>query len=192
MRPVHTSASTQSHFWLSASLPGLGVSSTIGSVPCFAIDRTHPPSWLAFAPPALPGFFATMQPLTSVSRYQTLSQISSLNVTRISHHSVSNHPKVPQDAFITLPIRLLSVWVSPTFEFHLFPAGSLLPSGRIEFVILRTGGSPSAASHPTSRRRSCSRIRAGERLPGRDFHPTIQVPSRAHWEAPQVPNPKRI
>jgi hypothetical protein len=32
------------------------------------IDRTHPPSWLAFAPPALPGFFATMQPLTSVSQ----------------------------------------------------------------------------------------------------------------------------
>ena len=152
MRPVHTSASTQSHFWLSASLPCLGVFSTNGSVPCLGIDRTHPPSWLAFAPPALPGFFATMQPLTSVSRYQTHSQISSLHVTRTSHHSVSNHPKVPQDAFITLPIRLLSVRDSlPTFEFHLFPAGSLLPSGRIEFVILRTGGSPSAASHPTSR-----------------------------------------
>jgi len=72
MRPVHTSASTQSHFWLSASLPCLGISSTNGSVPCFAIDRTHPPSWLAFAPPALPGFFATMQPLTSVSQLPDL------------------------------------------------------------------------------------------------------------------------
>ena len=74
-------ASTQSHFWLSASLPCLGISSTNGSVPRFSIDRTHPPSWLAFAPPALPGFFATMQPLTSVSPYQTYSQISSLHVT---------------------------------------------------------------------------------------------------------------
>ena len=29
------------------------------------IDSTHPPSWRAFAPPALPGFFTTTPPLTS-------------------------------------------------------------------------------------------------------------------------------
>ena len=65
MRSVHTSASTQLHFWLSASLPCLGVSSTFDSSSCFVIDSTHPPSWRAFAPPALPGFFTTTPPLTS-------------------------------------------------------------------------------------------------------------------------------
>ena len=37
-------------------------------------------------------------------------------------------------------------------------AGSPHPTGRIEFVILRTGRSPPAALHPVSRRRSCSRL----------------------------------
>ncbi len=152
MRPVHTSASTQSHFWLSASLPCLGVSSTIGSVPCFAIDRTHPPSWLAFAPPALPGFFATMQPLTSVS------QLPDLLTDLLASRHLNFPPfrlQPPQGAsrclYHVTHQALEREGSLPTFEFHLFPAGSLLPSGRIEFVILRTGGSPSAASHPTSR-----------------------------------------
>jgi hypothetical protein len=38
-------------------------------------------------------------------------------------------------------------------------AGSPLLTGRIEFVILRTGRSPPAALHPVSQRRSCSRLR---------------------------------
>jgi len=37
-------------------------------------------------------------------------------------------------------------------------AGSPPRTGRIEFVILRTDRSPSAAPHPVSRRRSCSRL----------------------------------
>jgi hypothetical protein len=42
--------------------------------------------------------------------------------------------------------------------------------GRIEFVILRTGRSPPAALHLASRRRSCTWLQAGERLPEEDFH----------------------
>jgi hypothetical protein len=41
---------------------------------------------------------------------------------------------------------------------HLSLAGSPHHTGRIEFVILRTGRSPPAAPHPVSRRRSCSRL----------------------------------
>jgi hypothetical protein len=45
-------------------------------------------------------------------------------------------------------------------------------SGRIEFVILRTGRSPPAALHLASRRRSSSRFQAGARMPGGDLHPS--------------------
>ena len=49
-------------------------------------------------------------------------------------------------------------------------AGSPDTSGRIEFVILRTGLSPPVAPHPASRRRSYLRLQAGERMPEEDLH----------------------
>ena len=58
-------------------------------------------------------------------------------------------------------------------------AGSPALAGRIEFVILRMDRSPPAAPHPAPRRRSCSRLQAGERIPGGDFHPSIQY-SKQH------------
>ena len=57
---------------------------------------------------------------------------------------------------------------------HLSSAGSSDLAGRIEFVILRMNHSPSAAPHSASRRRSCSRLQAGERMPEGDFHPSVQ------------------
>jgi hypothetical protein len=57
---------------------------------------------------------------------------------------------------------------------HLYPAGSPALVGRIEFVILRMDRSPPAAPHPASRRRSCFRLQAGERMPGGGFHPSVQ------------------
>ena len=66
------------------------------------------------------------------------------------------------------------VWTSP------FARRLVAPCGRFEFVILRTGGSPPAASHLASQRCSDVQFRAGERLPDGDFHPADQVPSRAH------------
>ena len=53
-------------------------------------------------------------------------------------------------------------------------AGSPNLAGRIEFVILQMDRSPPAAPHPVSRRRSCIRLQAGERIPGGDFHPSVQ------------------
>ena len=53
-------------------------------------------------------------------------------------------------------------------------AGSPALVGRIEFVILWMDRSPPAAPHPASRRRSCSRLQAGERMPGGDLHPSVQ------------------
>ena len=52
--------------------------------------------------------------------------------------------------------------------------------GRIEFVILRTGCSPPAALHLASRRRSCSRLQAGERLPEEDLHLSDHSRFQAH------------
>jgi len=49
-------------------------------------------------------------------------------------------------------------------------AGSPKLIGRNEFVILRMDRSPPAAPHPASRRRSCSRLQAGERMPEEDLH----------------------
>ncbi len=63
---------------------------------------------------------------------------------------------------------------------HLSLAGSPTLTGRIEFVILRMDRSPPAAPHPASRRRSCSRLQAGERIPEEDFHLSDQTRFQAH------------
>jgi len=126
--------------------------------------------------------------------------------TRPSHHSVSTHPRAPRRRFRTLPLsspRFPSgsassplpvppvpqqrppasrpLWVGPSQVWTSpFTRRLVALSGRIEFVILRTGGSPPVASHPASRRRGFGQFRAGERLPDGDFHPADWVPSRAH------------
>jgi hypothetical protein len=58
-----------------------------------------------------------------------------------------------------------------------------MTSGRIEFVILRTGRSPPAALHHASLRRSCIQLQAGERLPGKDFHLSDYSRFQAHCES---------
>ena len=63
---------------------------------------------------------------------------------------------------------------------HLSLAGSPTLTGRIEFVFLRMDRSPPAAPHPASRRRSCSRLQAGERIPEEDFHLSDQTRFQAH------------
>ena len=57
-------------------------------------------------------------------------------------------------------------------------------SGRIAFVILRTDRSPPAAPHPASRRRSGSRLQAGEGVPEEDFHLSDQMRFQAQLAAP--------
>jgi len=58
-------------------------------------------------------------------------------------------------------------------------AGSPHRTGRIEFLIVRTGRSPPAAPHPVLPRRSCSRLQVYVE-PGEDFHLPNQVRSQAH------------
>jgi hypothetical protein len=53
-------------------------------------------------------------------------------------------------------------------------------TGRIEFVILRTGLSPPVALHPALRRRSYCQFRAGECVPGEDLHLSVPKPSSTH------------
>ena len=101
--------------------------------------------------------------------------------TRSSRRSAANHPDAPQRRFVTLPLSSLGlpsstgrVWTSSLAR------RLVVASGRIAFVILRTGSSPPVAPDPVSRRRPFSWLQAGERMPGEDFHLPGQVPFRAH------------
>jgi hypothetical protein len=105
-------------------------------------------------------------------------QVSLIHASSLSDHSVSNHLMDPCRRFRTLPLS------STAFRFrfrlrHCY-AGSPISPGRIEFVILRTGRSPPAALHLASRRRSCSRLQAGERIPEEDFHLSDHSRFQAH------------
>src|SRR5271156_6633389 len=88
-------------------------------------------------------------------------------------------PVSPQRRFLTLPLSALDfllaeVWASP------YPCRLAANTGRIEFVILRTGSSLPVAPHLVSRRRNNSSLQAGERLPEEDFHPSNHVHFQAH------------
>ena len=103
--------------------------------------------------------------------------------TRPSDHSVSNHRWSPAVAFARYPSarqasRVPSSDRCPEDDrcgsgLRHWLAGSSGPRGRIEFVILRTDRSSPVALHLASRPRSYVRLQAGERLPGRDFHPSV-------------------
>ena len=133
-----------------------------------------------FAPPALPGFGATMSALTPVPRLE-LAGCTGLCASRRwpSKPSVSNHLTVPIAALSPNPS---APWASRSSRVRASPFGRRLAnrSGRIEFVILRTTSSLSVAPHPASRRRSFGSLQAGVGLPERDSHPSDQLRSRTH------------
>ena len=88
-------------------------------------------------------------------------------------------PVPPQHRFITLPLSvpgflLAEVWASP------HPRRLATNTGRIDFVILRTGSSLPVAPHLVSRRRNNSSLQAGERMPEEDLHLSDQVHFQAH------------
>ena len=96
-----------------------------------------------------------------------------------SHRSAFCQPQTLDIAFARYPsARRVSRF--RRFRFCLTAAGSPMQTGRIEFVILRMDRSPPAAPHLASRRRSRSRLQAGERLPGKDFHLSDHVRFQAH------------
>ena len=143
-----------------------------------------------FAPLPLRSFHATMDTLTPVrlarrghwpmSRVcEAPTQVSLLHAQSLHDHSVSNHPTWRSHRFNTLPLSVTAFRFRRSRLRH-WLAGSPHTSGRIEFVILRTDRSPPAAPHPASRRRSCSRLQAGERLPEEDFHLSDSPRFQAH------------
>src|SRR6266487_6885386 len=93
----------------------------------------------------------------------------------------SPHTKrVPASLSHATPQRIPVPHLTGGLRFRQFREGSSPTSGRIEFVILRTGHSPSIALHLASRRRSYRWVRAGERIPEEDFHLSVMAPLQAH------------
>ena len=131
----------------------------------------------ALAPPELPGFFAPTPALTPVA---LLSRAGSPCFTPLSFQPFRRHlPLAPGCRFRTLPLSssdspISRVWASSVLRrLAAFQAV-------IAFAFLRTGRSPLDAPHPALPPRSFVRFRAGERMPGADFHRSAQVRSQAH------------
>ena len=142
-----------------------------------------------FAPDPLQPFLAPMDAVTPARRGS--SALASMNsgscYEQVSLFHALDLPiplspttaLTPDTAFARYPsARRVSRFCGS--RFRLTAAGSPIQNGRIEFVILRMDRSPPAAPHPASRRRSCIRLQAGERLPGEDFHLSDHVRFQAH------------
>src|SRR6266496_4249298 len=89
--------------------------------------------------------------------------------------------RVPASLSHATPQRIPVPHLTGGLRFRQFREGSSPTSGRIEFVILRTGHSPSIALHLASRRRSYRWVRAGERIPEEDLHLSVMAPLQAHF-----------
>ena len=153
-----------------------------------------------FAPPTLAGFLATMGPLTPerrffgphLSRHERRPIRSGLLASWIepSDHSVSNHPTSSHDPGLVSDRRLTAACTArSTHPLGRVPHGVTGASppysrlatttGRIEFVILRTGRSPPVASHPASQRRSYVRLQSSNPT----FTGTYTLPISIHLQA---------
>jgi hypothetical protein len=140
-----------------------------------------------FAPPALPGFHATMSALTPgrpalrIPHEHRLGCCPGLSVSCVwpSDHSASNHPAGPVIAFTRYPS---ASWVSGSLRSRLRHYLASSPPGQAESssLALRTGRSPPVASHPLSRGRSYLQLQAGERVPEEDLHLSDQTHLRTH------------
>jgi hypothetical protein len=107
-----------------------------------------------FARRALTRLIATMDALTPGQLSATV-QVSLLHVHGLSNPSASNHRCPAVVAFARYPsarrLPRLRHCVDGS-RLRPYPAGSPGTPGRNEFLTLRTGRSPPAASHPASRR----------------------------------------
>jgi hypothetical protein len=142
-----------------------------------------------FAPPALPGFDATMGALTPARRlFVPLPGAMNSAWTRAglsascawpSDHSASNHPAGPVIALSHYPS---ASWASGSLRsgLRLTLAGSPRDKAESSSLALRTGRSPPVAPHPASRRRSYVQLQAGECMPEEDFHPSDQAHLQTH------------
>jgi len=89
-------------------------------------------------------------------------------------------PDGPASSLLRATLQRGARTESPLSDFAFYPAGSSDASGRIAFVILRTGPPPPIAPHAASRRRSYRQFQAGERMPGEDLHLSGCVRLEAH------------
>jgi len=157
----------------------------------FCLDRRYTSTFLPpLAPSPLRDFTVTMEALTPVrpalrSLHEHRLFGEQVSLIHVSDLPIPPSPTTPQalDAdFVRYPSSRRVSRLRRS-RLHLFPARSPTLTGRIEFVILRMDRSPPAAPHPASRRRSCSRLQAGERIPEEDFHLSDQTRFQAHWNA---------
>lgn len=142
-------------------------------------SASHPPSCAPFAPSPLRDFLATTGALTPAGHSPTMGQVSLIHVSDLP---IPPSPTTPQALDVDFARYPSSRRVSHLrgSRLHLSYAGSPTLTGRIEFVILRMDRSPPAAPHPALRRRSCSRLQAGERIPEEDSHLSDQTRFQAH------------
>ena len=154
----------------------------------FGLLVTHPPSCAPFAPRPLRRFLATMGALTP-ARLSADAQVSRIDAHVRHDHSVSNHLTGSCRRFHTLPFSATGFPASAGSGLRHLAAGSSTPPGRIEFVSLRTDHSSPIALHLASRRRSYGRLQAGERLPGRDLHPSVSCARTGALPRPSRPCP---
>jgi hypothetical protein len=116
---------------------------------------------------------------------------------RPSCRSALNHLKVPGIVF-TLPLNVPDPCPMDTSGLHCSYASSSSLAAESGSLSLRTGSSSPVAPHPASRRRSYGWLRAGERLPGTDFHRSSRCPSQAHigsscvWTAKSLQPPRAV
>jgi hypothetical protein len=157
---------------------------------CFRRLELHASTSLhPFAPPALPGFRATMGALTPVRRFfVSFSGTMNSAWTRAglsascvwpSDHSASNHPVGPVIALIHYPSASRASG-SLRSGLRLSLAGSPRDKAESSSLALRTGRSPPVAPHPASRRRSYVQLQAGECVPEEDLHLSDQTHLQTH------------
>ena len=156
---------------------GVSLAALIGSVQSQNVSGRSSTFLRPFAPPALPGFRATMDALTPARSALRMGahehrpdteQVSLLHGVKPSDRSVSNHPWPSSGSRSAFDLRGLppdpshdgralrgqAYWASP------FTSRLATTRSRIEFVILRTSRSPPIAPHPVLRRRSYLRLQS--------------------------------
>jgi hypothetical protein len=201
IRSVQADRSTQSHrFQVSPAC--LASAGTVAGCVSICLSIAYPPSCHPFAPPALPGFIATMGGSDSCAAGS--SSPSGENEHRpfrrtglptymfgLPEHSVPSHLARPRHRFCTQPFSVTGFrnrslpdcrpGALSRSGLHHCEAGSSLRPGRIGFVILRTARSPPVALHISFRRCSYFRLQAGVCMPGEDLHLSDQTHSSAHF-----------
>ena len=189
MRSVQTAGSTQAQRARISPACLAAAGTAAGCV--FRRSVGHVSTFLRpFAPPPLRGFLATMDALTPVGP-ALRSSASNMNTVSVRRQvSLIHVPDLPIPPSPTTPQALdadFARYPSARRVSRLRGSGlrlslrRLADSDRPNRVRYPTDGrSPPVAPHPASRRRSYSRLQAGERIPEEDFHLSDQTRFQAH------------